>query len=206
MNISPETIRGNPENNHLLTLHYNEMIPFVMDYLKKRTLPVFISLLALISVTIAMVMIRMNVAGSFPLINIIIHSFTGLIVLPLLYILPHEFLHIIPYRISGARDIRIGANWKEAYFYVTAHNHPVKRGWFMIIALTPAITITAIIVTVLLNAAPLWQWSLICSLFVHTTMCAGDLALINYFYINRHKTMVTWDDVEKGEAYFYELA
>lgn len=205
MNISPESIRGNPENNHLLTLQYNEMIPFVMEYLKKRTLPVFISLVALIALTIAMVMIRINIAGSNSLSSIIVHSLTGFIVLPLLYILPHEILHIVPYRFSGARDIRIGANWKEAYFYVTAHNHPVKRGWFMVIALTPVITITAAIVTVLLSASPLWQWSLISSLFVHTTMCAGDLALINYFYINRHRTIVTWDDVEKGEAYFFEI-
>lgn len=205
MKITPESIRGNPENNHLLTLQYNEMIPFVMEYLKKRTLPVFIALLVLAGITIPLVAIRIGIAGAYPLSNIIVHSLTGLIILPLILILPHEFLHILPYRLSGARDIRIGANWKEAYFYVTAHNHPVKKGWFMVIALTPAITITAITTLIMVNVTPLWQWSLICTIFVHTTMCAGDLALINYFYINRHRNIVTWDDVERGEAYFYEI-
>ncbi|MCA1757605.1 MAG: DUF3267 domain-containing protein [Bacteroidales bacterium] len=206
MNITPESIKGNPENSHLLTLHYNEMIPFVIEHLKKRTLPVFIALLVLICMIIPLIVIRVNIAGTYPLSNIVLHSLTGLVILPLLLILPHEFLHILPYRLSGARDIRIGANWKEAYFYVTAHNHPVQRGWFMVIALTPAITITAIIALAMVYVTPLWQWSLICALFAHSTMCAGDLALLNYFYINRHKNIVTWDDVGKGEAYFYEIS
>lgn len=205
MNITPESIKGNPENNHLLTLQYNEMIPFVMKHLKKRTLPVFIALLVLIGIMIPLVAIRINIGGTYPLADIVIHSLAGLIIMPLILVLPHEFLHILPYRLSGARDIRIGANWKEAYFYVTAHNHPVTRRWFMVIALTPAITITAIIALAMESVTPLWQWSLICTLFIHTTMCAGDLALINYFYINRHRNIVTWDDIEKGEAYFYEM-
>ena len=37
-------------------------------------------------------------------------------------------------------------------------------------------------------------------------MCAGDLALINFYYINRNKKIITWDDVSKKEAYFYEYS
>ena len=52
---------------------------------------------------------------------------------------------------------------------------------------------------------PLWQWSLAISIFAHLTMCAGDLALVNYYYVNRDKTIITWDDTERGEACFYEF-
>jgi hypothetical protein len=35
-------------------------------------------------------------------------------------------------------------------------------------------------------------------------MCAGDVALLNYIYLNRHRKIITWDDAEKRLAYFYE--
>ena len=182
------------------------MISFVMEFIKKRTLPVFIALLLLFITLGPMVAIRINIAGDYPWLMIFLHSFLGIIIFPLLLVLPHELLHIVPYWLSGARDIRIGANWREAYFYVTAHNHPVQRRWFMVMALTPAILVTVALAVIILYVQPIWQWSLICTLFLHLTMCAGDLALINYFYVNRHLNVVTWDDAEKGEAYFYEIA
>lgn len=206
MKITPEEITGNPGNIHLMTLTYHDMISFVMEFIKKRTLPVVIALLSLFIALGPLVAIRIDIAGTYPYLKILLYSFLGMIVFPLLLILPHEFLHIVPYRLSGARDIRIGANWNDGYFYVTAHKHPVRRRWFMVIALTPAILVTATLAVTILYVQPLWQWSLICTLFLHLTMCAGDLALINYFYINRHRNIVTWDDVDKGEAYFYEVA
>ena len=41
-------------------------------------------------------------------------------------------------------------------------------------------------------------------LFVHATMCAGDMALLNLYYLNREMKIYTWDDADKKEAYFYE--
>lgn len=177
-----------------------------MEFIKKRTLPGFIALLLLFITLVPLIAIRIDIAGVYPFLKILLHSFLGIIVFPLLLVLPHEFLHIVPYRLSGARDIRIGANWHDAYFYVTAHKHPVQRRWFMVVALTPAMLVTVTLAVIILYVQPLWQWSLICTLFLHLTMCAGDLALINYFYINRHRNIVTWDDVDRGEAYFYEIA
>jgi hypothetical protein len=50
----------------------------------------------------------------------------------------------------------------------------------------------------------LWKWSFSLFLFIHTTMCAGDFALLNLYYINKEKKIYTWDDLDKKEAYFYE--
>jgi hypothetical protein len=41
-------------------------------------------------------------------------------------------------------------------------------------------------------------------LFVHSTMCAGDFAMLNFYYINRKRNIYTWDDADAREAYFYE--
>jgi len=35
-------------------------------------------------------------------------------------------------------------------------------------------------------------------------MCVGDFAIMNFYYINRDKTIYTWDDVDAKTAYFYE--
>jgi len=50
----------------------------------------------------------------------------------------------------------------------------------------------------------LWKWSLSLFLFVHTTMCAGDFAFLNFYHINRKKKIYTWDDADRKESYFYE--
>jgi len=39
---------------------------------------------------------------------------------------------------------------------------------------------------------------------VHTTMCAGDFALLNFYHINRHRKIYSWDDADEKIAYFYE--
>jgi hypothetical protein len=35
-------------------------------------------------------------------------------------------------------------------------------------------------------------------------MCAGDFALLNFYWLNRHKNIYTWDDADQKMAYFYE--
>jgi hypothetical protein len=35
-------------------------------------------------------------------------------------------------------------------------------------------------------------------------MCAGDFALLNFYFLKRNKNIYTWDDAEKKMAYFYE--
>jgi hypothetical protein len=35
-------------------------------------------------------------------------------------------------------------------------------------------------------------------------MCAGDFALLNFYYLNRDKKIYTWDDADLKEAYYYE--
>jgi hypothetical protein len=93
---------------------------------------------------------------------------------------------------------------RQYLFYVTAHRHVANPLQFWIVALTPFIVIsTGLVVTIILIPG-LWRWSLSLFLFVHATMCAGDLALLNFYFINKSKAIYTWDDADKKEAYFYE--
>lgn len=106
---------------------------------------------------------------------------------------------------GGAKNIRVGADWKQYYFYVTAHLSPVGPVTYISVALIPFLVISGVIFyLILIISDPLWSWSLMCTLFMHTTMCAGDFSLINFYWINRDKKIITWDDADRKEAYFYE--
>ncbi len=190
---------------HLRTLSYDEMIPFVFEYIKKHTFPVISAWSFLLAIIIWMADFRIALSDNYSFLTILMHSSIGIILIPLILAIPHEFLHIIPYFFGGARNIRIGADWNQYYFYVTSHMFPVGPVLFIIVALTPFVIISALLIClIVIIHSPLWSWSILCSLFMHTTMCAGDFALINFYWINRDKKIITWDDADRKEAYFYE--
>jgi Putative zincin peptidase len=187
-----------------LTIPYQNLIQFVFDYLKKKSgLTFFFWSICLILLIIS-VIVRINIAGNFPITQILFHSFIGLIIIPLISIPVHELLHIIPYYISGAKNIRVGIDLKQYLFYVTAHRYVASPLQFRIVAVAPFIIISLFILLLVFLLPGLWKWSLSLFLFVHTTMCAGDFAMLNFYFLNSDKKIYTWDDVDKKDAYFYE--
>jgi hypothetical protein len=144
---------------------------------------------------------RIAVASNY---DTFIHSLLGFIIYPIICIPVHEALHIIPYYISGARNIRVGMDLKQFIFYVTAHRHIATPRQFKIVALIPFVIISIAVIILIIFLPVLWKLSFSVFLFVHTTMCAGDAALLNFYFINREKYIYTWDDANEKMAYFYE--
>jgi glucan phosphoethanolaminetransferase (alkaline phosphatase superfamily) len=93
---------------------------------------------------------------------------------------------------------------KQYIFYVTAHRYVATPAHFIIVALIPFILISLSIIILIFILPALWKWSLSVFLFAHATMCAGDFALLNFYYVNRDKKIYTWDDADEKMAYFYE--
>ena len=93
---------------------------------------------------------------------------------------------------------------KQYLFYVTAHRYVASPLQFRIVAVTPFIIISAVLIFLIFLLPGLWKWSLSVFLFAHATMCAGDFALLNLYFLNKDKKLYTWDDADKKEAYFYE--
>ncbi len=188
----------------LLTVPYKNLVEFVFEYLgKKSVLTIFFWFVCLVSLCLA-ISIRIRIAHYFPYSDILLHSIIGMIVLPLMIVPFHEGLHIVPYYLSGAKNIRIGMDLKQYLFYVTAHRYVASPIQFKIVAVTPFILISSVSVFLIFLLPGLWKWSLSVFLFAHATMCAGDFALLNFYFLNRHKRIYTWDDADKKEAYFYE--
>jgi hypothetical protein len=204
MALSVEDLEDQKNFRLLLTIPYQNLIQFVFDSVKKKSaLTLIFWSTGLIFLCVA-VNVRINIAGNFPLSQILFHSLIGLIIIPVLCIPVHEFLHILPYYLSGAKNIRIGMDLKQYLFYVTAHRYVASPIQFRIVAITPFIVISLTLLLLVFLVPGLWKWSLSLFLFVHATMCAGDFALLNFYFLNRDKKIYTWDDVDKKEAYFYE--
>jgi hypothetical protein len=204
MIFSVEDLEDQKKFRLFLTISYTNLIQFVFEYLKKKSGLMYLYWFLCLLFLCFTLIIRIRVSGNFSTAHIILHSFIGMIVLPLICIPIHELLHVIPYYLSGAKNIRVGMDLKQYLFYVTAHRYVATPLQFRIVAWTPFLIISIGLVLLVFLLPGLWKWSLSLFLFAHTTMCAGDFALLNLYYLNRDKKIYTWDDVDKKEAYFYE--
>jgi hypothetical protein len=204
MTLQVEDLDDQTKFRLILAVSYQDLIPFIFNYLKKKSGLMFIfwSLCLLFLGITAFV--RINIAGQFPHTYIIMHSILGLIILPIICIPVHELLHILPYYFSGARNIRIGMDLKQYLFYVTAHRYVASPIQFIIVAIIPFVVISMALMLLLFLLPGLWKWSLSLFLLAHATMCSGDFALLNFYFQNRNKKIYTWDDADKKIAYFYE--
>jgi len=189
----------------LLEIPYSDILEFVLEHLKKKTVLIVAYWSFCLLIAGAAVFIRISIAGVFPLKSIILHSAIGLFALPLVSIPLHEFIHVIPFLFTGARNIRVGMDLKQYMFYVTAHRHVVNTVQFIAIALFPFVLISLISVILMLHLAPLWKWSISLFFLAHTTMCTGDIAMLNFYVVNSEKKIYTWDDTDKKIAYFYHM-
>lgn len=204
MSLQVEDLEDQSKFRKILAIPYSELVDFVLEQIRKRTgMIVFFWSACLLFLGISII-VRIDIAGHFPLKSIFFHSVLGLIIFPVLCIPLHEGLHIIPFLITGARKIRIGADLKQYIFYVTAHRHVATSAQFSFVALIPFIIINLVLLFLVLILPGLWKWSLSLFLFVHTTMCAGDFALLNFLWLNRKKKIYTCDDADEKMAYFYE--
>jgi hypothetical protein len=204
MTFSAEDLEDQKKFRLFLRIPYTNLIQFVFEYLKKKSGLMFLYWFLCLLFLCFTLIIRIRVSGNFPTAHIILHSFIGMIVLPLICIPLHELLHVIPYYLSGAKNIRVGMDLKQYLFYVTAHRYVATPFQFRIVAWTPFLIISIGLVFLVFLLPGLWKWSLSLFLFVHATMCAGDFALLNLYHLNGDKKIYTWDDVDKKEAYFYE--
>lgn len=204
MSLKVEDLDDQERFSKMLEIPYSSIVDFVLNHLKKKTALTVAYWSFCLIIAGAAVFIRLTIAGAFPLRNIIFHSFLGLVVLPVISIPVHELIHVIPFLFTGARNIRAGMDLKQYMFYVSAHRHVVSAPQFIPIALFPFLLISLISVILIIQLPPLWKWSISLFFLVHTTMCAGDIAMLNFYVVNRGKKIYTWDDTDKKIAYFYQ--
>lgn len=205
MNTSPgiEELDNPAAYERVLALPYGEIAPFILSRITKPSLPMLLIWITTGAALFLSVWLWPGAKLQGEGTNILSGLAAGLLLLPILLIPVHEGTHLIPFWLSGARDIRFGADLRQGIVYVTAHRFVAGRKLFAIVALTPFITMTLSLLVLILLSPPWWKWVLSMTLLVHTTMCAGDTALLGYMCGFGNRKVFTWDDADRKEAYFY---
>ena len=198
-----EELENGPAYEKVLTLPYSDIAPFVIGSLKAFNLPMMAVWTVLATTAFLTVWFWPGIRNTAENARIITGLVTGLAGVPVLLIPIHEALHLITFRLSGAKDIRYGADLRQGIIYVTAHRFVADIKLFSAVAFTPLTVITASAGAAMIFCSPWWQWVLSLALFTHTTMCAGDAALIGFMRSFGHRNVYTWDDADRKEAYFY---
>ena len=186
-------------------LHYDDIVEFATEYVRKRTRSMFFYLVLVIvffilqwSAFLYGIFVRdMNT------ISLLKQFLYGLIISLTIVIPLHEFIHALSYFILGARKIRFGAVLKHFAFYAVADDFVVNRNAFIFLALSPFVIVSLLNLAGFVFVHGYASYTYISVLFFHATMCAGDFALLSYFEFHRDKELYTFDDVGKKISYFY---
>jgi len=205
MNAMPaiEELENGSAYEKVLTLPYSDIAPFVIGSLKSFNLPMMAVWIVLAMTAFLTVWLWPGVRYAAENPRIIIGLAAGLAAVPLLLIPIHEGLHLVTFRLSGAKDIRYGADLRQGIIYITAHRFVADIRLFSAVAFTPLVLITFGTGSAMIFCSPWWQWVFSLALFTHTTMCAGDAALIGFMRSFGQRNVYTWDDADRKEAYFY---
>lgn len=129
----------------------------------------------------------------------------GILVCFSVVILLHELLHVLAYKIVGAKETAIKADWEKFVFVAVAHRFVAGSKEFYFIALLPFTVFTIIFLLGLSLTSGFVFYMILGAAFMHTAACGGDFALVSYFWKNRYKKIITYDDVPEKKSYFYEV-
>ncbi len=116
----------------------------------------------------------------------------------------HEFIHVLAYKYVGAENTSYDMNLKKFYFLALADKFVVDARKFRIVILAPFVTISIVCFILIFTLPDNWKFMATGLFFTHTLFCSGDFGILSYYVNNQDKEIYTYDDVEKGESFFYE--
>jgi hypothetical protein len=204
--LSPEDLKNENEFELLTEVSHKELREFVVTQIRDEKqiiriysiyqvimLALFISLLTR-SIVFAF---RGNLDGLIGIGLSVLFSFSVLIVI-------HELLHALAYWITGARNISFGFVPKKFIFYALADKQVIHSKAFHFVALTPFVVVKLIGI---LGAISFCNEKLIyfflSVMCIHSLFCAGDIALLAFYRLQKGKEIFNFDDRKEGKTYFY---
>jgi hypothetical protein len=203
MKIQPHEL----ENNSYLLLEklkHNDLISFLNEKSKSKGIFYYLFLFCLF-IPIPLLSFLMTfyvLKNEIELIVGLLYCLLG-IGLVFLFIPIHELLHALAYKIIGAKNISFYSNFKKRYFAAISDRSVVNLREFKIVALFPFLFVIIISISLFPHINTHWQLMILSFVTTHNIFCSGDFSLLNYMQNNKHRGIVTFDDKEKGETYFY---
>ncbi len=205
MRHTVEQIKKDSRFQLLDKLHYDDIVEFATEYVRKRTRSMFFYLVLIIIFFILQwsAFLYGIFARDMNTISLLKQFLYGLIISLTIVIPLHELIHALGYFLLGARKIRFGAVLKHFAFYAAADDFVANRNAFIFLALSPFVIVSLLNVAGFVFVHGYASYTYISVLFFHATMCAGDFAMLSYFEFHRDKELYTFDDVGKKISYFY---
>ena len=205
MRHTVEQIQNNSRFKLLDKLHYDDIVEFATEYVRKRTRSmrtyiVFIIIFFLLQWLAFLFGIFVRDMNAISLLKQFLY---GLIISLTIVIPLHELIHALGYLILGAKKIRFGAVLKHFAFYAVADDFVANRNAFIFLALSPFIIVSLLNLAGFIFVQGYASYTYVSVLFFHATMCAGDFAMLSYFEFHRDKELYTFDNVGEKISYFY---
>ncbi len=197
---------NDPEKYRLIKiLRHDEVVHFVVEQLKRFRLPMLF--FYLFTSALLLLMVAFSIYNYYnPVISMrswILYFLSGIFSGMILVIPFHEGLHGLAYRIAGAKKIKYGIDLKQMLFYASAPGFVAGSKEFMMVALFPFTIINIFFAAGIIFGDPPLQWGSLVALFIHSTLCIGDFAMINYMVSYQGRGLYTYDDDCKKTSYFY---
>ncbi len=190
----------------LLKLDQNEIVAFVLRYIKKNNTAT--RLFYFLNILVILLLIRDIVfsisQGEGSIGKILLYCLYGLLIGMIVVIPFHEGIHGLAYRLAGAKKIKFGADFTQMIFFVTADRFVVGKKRFFIVALSPFIIIGGSFITGYIFSAFYCKWMFLVALICHSSMCMGDFAFMSFFQEHPEKELYTYDEPEHKLSFVYE--
>lgn len=114
----------------------------------------------------------------------------------------HELVHGVLFKLfaPAGSHVTFGANWRAGMIYACAEGVVYTRRQYLVIALAPAIAVTAALIV--LGIALRWPlWTIVVAT-VHLCGCAGDIAYVDI--IRRNPLITHCEDTSFGASFYGE--
>lgn len=208
MRLTPKILEEDTNFELVEQINHSLLLPFVLKHSKLIRFPVvFFYVINFIFFTIFIYSLLNYISSNtFSILSLIFYLINGILLGCIIVIPIHEFLHIIAYKLIGAKKLKISSNIRKMYFYVTADKFVIEKKEFIFVALFPFLIINSILIWVILYSSNA-TIGIITSLFLflHSLNCIGDFALINFVTSTKGKNVYTFDDSINKITYFYKI-
>lgn len=200
-----EIIEKDPGYRLMLELDFNDMIPFVLANIRKRSILSFLYITVNTGLLIAAIytLIIGLVESQLTWGGIARQSIWGLFAGSILVIPIHELLHGMVYMLLGAKRVQFGADFQQFIFFATADRYPVSGNELYLLAMAPFVVINLAIALIFIAWLPRVDLFPLVFLLCHNIMCIGDFAVANYVLCARKKVL-SYDVTGDRKSYFYE--
>jgi|GEM_PF-268496 len=198
---TPEELVALDDYQKIQDLDHNEMVPFILDNLKKQNI---ITAAFKHGTMILIAVVLFAWIGRWDTTAFFIGLGAGILFTFTVGVMLHELLHLLVYKILGARKTKLKLLLSQAAVAAVADHFVVSEKEFYWLAFTPFVVLTIAGLIALFMTSGWIFYGVSFFLIIHATACIGDFSLAGFMYEHRKDSIYTFDDVKNDKSYFYK--